>query len=101
MTTSEPEEKRYSAFHIEWNRDYEEYEYTDEVTWKGETLQFNTYEEFLQFMSSLTEDEKLSLGLWRLCDEMTDEYVTINDGSFDEVSIISINAKKMESEENK
>lgn len=96
MTTSQPEEKRYSTFRIEWNDNDEEYEYLDEVIWNGESLEFDTYKEFLEFMKSLSREEKEFLGLWRLAHSFTGDYITINDGLFDDVSFISLNAKKFE-----
>lgn len=94
MTTSEAQEKRYSANYIEWNSDYEEYEYAETVTIDGEPLQFDTYGEFLEFMATLNPDEKISMGLWRLDDDLLGESLTINDGEFDEVSFLSLNADK-------
>lgn len=96
MTTSQNEEKPYDAYHISWNNDYEDYEYEHPVIWDGEPLKFNTYSEFLEFMAGLTTDEKIGLGLWRLEDDRTGEILTINDGEFDEVSFLSLNAAKNE-----
>jgi hypothetical protein len=89
--TANHEEKRYSAFHIEWNEYTEEYEYLDEVTWNGKTLEFDTYDEFLEFMNSLTQEEKEYLGLWRLEDDFIGDYISINDGVFAEVNFLSLN----------
>lgn len=96
MTTSTGETKCYDTYHIAWNNDYEEYEYENPVTRDGKPLQFDTYKEFLAFMASLSEDEKLGLGLWRLENEDTGEYITINDGEFDDVSFLSLHADKFE-----
>jgi hypothetical protein len=96
MTTSQNQERRYSSFIIEWNPNDEEYEYVDEVTWNGEPLEFDSYNEFLEFMESLTREEKEYLGLWRLAHNFTGDYITINDGVFDEVSFISLEAARSE-----
>lgn len=94
MNTSEAKEKRYSASYIDWNSETEEYEYAEEVTVDGKPLEFDTYDEFLDFVAGLNPDEKISLGLWRLDDNQLGEYLTINDGEFDEVSFLSLNADK-------
>lgn len=94
MTTSEDQEKRYTASYIDWNSDEEEYEYAEEVTLDGKPLQFDTYEEFLDFVAGLNPDEKISLGLWRLDDNRLGDFLTINDGEFDEVNFLSLNADK-------
>ena len=96
MTTSQNEEKPYDCYHISWNSDCEEYEYENPVTWDGKPLKFDTYKEFLDFMASLTDDEKLGLGLWRLEDDRNGDILTINDGEFDDVSFLSLNAAKLE-----
>jgi hypothetical protein len=96
MTTSQTEDKRYSSYSIEWNANDEEYEYLDEIVWNGESLEFDTYKEFLEFMESLSQEEKEYLGLWRLAHNFTGDYITINDGVFDDVNFISMHAKRFE-----
>lgn len=92
MTAEHKEEKRYSAYYLEWNPDEEKYEWTDTVNWEGEDVNFDTYSEFLDFMDSLTEEDKCSLGLWQLTDDRTGEVVTVNDGQFDTVNMLSLDA---------
>jgi hypothetical protein len=96
MTNSETHEKRYSASYIEWNSDTEEYEYAEDVTVDGELLQFDTYAEFLEFVGGLNPDEKIMLGLWRLDDNESGDFITINDGEFDEVNFLSLRAARTE-----
>ena len=92
--TSEQEEKRYCCYHIEWDDDMHDYEPADDVMHDGKVLEFDLYSEFLEFMNSLTEDEKQGLGLWRLVDLHTNEHLTISDGKFDELSFLSIEANR-------
>lgn len=92
--TAEPIEKRYSCYSLRWDNDEEEYFTDDAIQWDGKTLEFDTYAEFLTFMSERTEEELISLYMWRLCDEHTNEYIDIMDGIHDEVSFLSIIAAK-------
>lgn len=92
------DEKLYVAYGIAWNSEEEEYEFTDFLTWNGEPLEFETYAQFLEFMASLSEEQKNALGEWRIEHRITEEYISIAYGLFNDVSILSLQAARNEAE---
>lgn len=97
MTTEEENPSPlYEAYSIRWNRDDERYHYEDDIIWEGKSLTFDTYQEFLDFMNSLSPNEKLALDIWRIENTETGEYLMVSDGLFDDVSFLSIHAQMTE-----
>lgn len=97
-TGMETAEKLYGTYFIKWDSEEEKYEFADYVIWNGEQLEFETYAQFLEFMAALSDEQKNALGEWRLEHKLTEEYISIDYGLFDDVSILSIQAERYETQ---
>lgn len=91
-----PAENLYYAAEHYWDRDEEEYFTGDPIIWDGKELEFATYADFLKFMESLSQDEKMGLGHWIIHHFNYDESLWITDGIFDDVSFLSLAAARNE-----
>lgn len=91
-----PTENLYYAAEHYWDRDEEEYFTGEPIIWNGEELEFATYAAFLEFMESLSQEEKVGLGHWIIHHTHYDESLWITDGIFDDVSFLSLAAARNE-----